>query len=98
MMRISGDTDELVAKFREHLMPVGERLAPEHGGLGAIVARTSDGIIAINLWENEAGRHAMADEPEVRDAVAAAGFPNPAFEAYEIAEMRFADAAFPART
>ena len=32
MMRISGDTDELVAKMREHLMPVGERFAPEHGG------------------------------------------------------------------
>ncbi len=97
MMRITGDTDELVAKMREHLVPVGERIAPQHGGLGTIVARTPDGILAINLWENDEGRHAMAEEPEVRAAVAAAGFPTPAFEAFEIAEMRITEGAVSAR-
>jgi hypothetical protein len=97
MMRITGDTDELVAKMREHLIPVGERIAPQHGGLGTIVARTPDGILAINLWEHEEGRHAMAQDPDVRASIAAAGFPNPAFEGFEIAEMRITEGAVSAR-
>ncbi len=60
MMRMSGDPDELAAKLREHVAPVGRELAPNHGGLGNIVARTADGLLVINLWETEEGRHAMA--------------------------------------
>src|SRR5205807_2392626 len=73
MMKMSGDPDELAAKVREHLAPVGRELAPGHGGLGTIVARTDDGIMVINLWENEEGRHAMAEEPRVQEAVANSG-------------------------
>ena len=87
MMRMSGDPDELAAKLREHVAPVGRELAPKHGGLGTIVARTDDGIMVINLWENEEGRHAMAEEPRVREALQAGGFPPPAFEGYEVIEM-----------
>lgn len=97
MMRIAGDTDELVANMREHLMPAAEKVVRNHGGLGTIVARTPDGILAINIWENEEGRHAMAEDPEIRAAIAAAGFPTPAFDAYEIAEMRFLEEALTAR-
>ena len=57
MMNFSGDSDELAAKLREHVRPVGMELAPKHGGLGTIVARTDDGVMVINLWENEEGRH-----------------------------------------
>jgi hypothetical protein len=89
MMRISGDPDELAAKVEEHLRPVGRKLAPKHGGLGTIVAKTSDGIIAINLWETEEGRHAMAQEPEIQAAVQAAGLPEPHFEGYEVAHYTF---------
>ena len=56
MMKMSGDTDELAAKLRDHVAPLGRELAPKHGGLGTIVARTADGIMVINLWENEEGR------------------------------------------
>ena len=42
-------------------------------------------MIAINLWKSEDGRHAMAAEPEMQEAVRAAGIPQPHFEAYEIA-------------
>jgi hypothetical protein len=85
MMRMNGDPDELVAKIDEHVRPVGRRLAPRHGGLGNIVAKTSDGVIAINLWKSEEGRHAMAAEPEMQEAVRLAGLPQPHFEAFEIA-------------
>jgi hypothetical protein len=85
MMRMSGDPDDLVARIDEHVRPVGRRLAPKHGGLGNIVVKTSDGVIAINLWQTEEGRHAMAEEPEIQEAVRAAGLPQPHFESYEIA-------------
>jgi hypothetical protein len=87
MMKMSGDSDELAAKLAEHVRPVGKELAPKHGGLGTIVARTDDGIMVINLWETEEGRHAMAEEPKVQDALRAGGFPQPAFEGYEVLEM-----------
>ena len=84
MMRVSGDPDELAAKVNEHIRPIGHRLAPKHGGLGTIVAKTSDGIIAINLWATEEGRHAMAEEPEIQEAARAADFPEPHFEGFEV--------------
>jgi hypothetical protein len=87
MMRMSGDSDELAAKLREHLEPVGRELAPKHGGLGTIIARTGDGILVVNLWETEEGRHAMAEEPQVLAALQAGGFPPPAFEGFEVIEM-----------
>jgi len=87
MMRMSGDTDELVQKL-EGIRDVGRRLAPKHGGLGTIAAKTDDGILVINLWENEEGRHAMAEEPEVKEALESAGLPMPNFEGYEVLDMR----------
>jgi hypothetical protein len=87
IMRMQGDPAELASKLREHLRPVGRELAPTHGGLGNIVARTDDGVMVINLWENEEGRHAMAEEPKIQEALRAGGFPQPAFEGYEILDM-----------
>lgn len=89
MMRISGDPDELSAKIEEHIRPVGRRLAPQHGGLGTILAKTDDGVLAMNLWKTDEGRHAMAEEPEIQQAVAAAGLPQPHFEAFEILHYEF---------
>ena len=94
MMRIPGDPDDLIARFREHLEPVGERLAEKHGGLATISARDGDnGILVINLWETEEGRHAMAEEPEIQQAIRAAGFPAPAFEGYEVLQYRVTERA-----
>jgi hypothetical protein len=87
MMKMSGDANELAAKLNEHVRPVGREFAPKHGGLGTIVARTDDGIMVINLWETEEGRHAMAAEPRIQEALRAGGFPPPAFEGYEVLEM-----------
>lgn len=87
MMKFSGDSDELAAKLREHVRPVGMELAPKHGGLGTIIARTDEGVMVINLWETEEGRHAMAEEPAVKEALQAGGFPPPAFEGYDVVEM-----------
>lgn len=87
MMRFEGDPDELAATIRERLEPVSMRLAPAHGGLANIVARTDDGVLVINLWEHEEGRHAMADEPEIQEAVRASGLPRPNFDGYEVLSL-----------
>ena len=91
MMRMEGDADALAAKISEQVSPVAERLAPKHGGLLNIVAKTDGGILVINLWESEEGRHAMAEEPEIQQAVQAAGLPRPAFEGYEVIAIRGGD-------
>ncbi len=93
MMRIPGNPDELAAKVREHLTPLGREVAPGLGGLGTIVCKTDDGILAINLWENDEGRHQMAADPRVQEAIQAAGFPLPAFEGYEVLDMTILPAA-----
>ena len=87
MMKFSGDPDELAAKMNEHIRPVGTELGQKHGNLGFILARTGDGVLAINLWETEEGRQAMAQEPAVLAALQAAGLPAPGFEGYEILDI-----------
>jgi hypothetical protein len=83
MMRVSGDTQELAEMMRK-MAPLARQVAPKHGGLGTIVARTDDGILVINLWKTEEGRHAMAEDPEVRQGIKDSGFPEPRFEGHEI--------------
>ena len=87
MMRMYGDPDELSGKIMEHVRPVARRLSPKHGGLGTILARTEDGVLAINLWTSAEGRQAMAEEPEMQEAVVASGLPRPDFEALEIVNL-----------
>jgi hypothetical protein len=91
MMRIAGDADELAAKMREMrewMVP----LAESHGALANIVARDrGGGLLVVNVWETEEGRHAMAQEPEVRAALEGAGIGPPAFEGYEIIDLNLTE-------
>ena len=84
MMTIKGNPDELVRKVEETINPVAERKAPQYGGISSTIVRTDDGIMIVNMWETEQGRHQMADDPEVQQALQNAGFPAPAFKAYEV--------------
>jgi hypothetical protein len=93
MMWIPGAPEQLAAAIREHVEPVTQRLADKHGGLANIVARDADALLVINLWESEEGRHAMAAEPEIQEAVRAAGLPAPNFEGYEVLELRVSERA-----
>ena len=87
MMKMSGDPDELAAKLAEHVSPIAMELAPKHGGLGTITARTDDGILVINLWKTDEGRQAMAEEPAILEALRAAELPPPGFQGYEVLTM-----------
>jgi hypothetical protein len=88
MMRMEGSADALAGAAEGRLSELTERLGPGHGWLGTVVARDGDtGILIINLWEHEEGRHAMAEEPEIQEAMREAGLPKPKFEGYEVLSM-----------
>jgi predicted ester cyclase len=84
VMSIQGDPDELVARMQETIEPVAARKAARYGGISSTVVRTDDGITIYNLWETEDGRHRMAQDPEIKEAVREAGFPKPDFKGYEV--------------
>jgi hypothetical protein len=96
MMRMAGNPDELAERVRAAgIEELTERLGPSHGWLGTVVARDgTDGVLIVNLWENEEGRHAMAAEPEIQQAMGNAGLPIPAFEGYEVISMNLKQPAF----
>jgi hypothetical protein len=87
MMEFPGDPDEL----REKLSGVEElagRKAGEYGGISSTVVRTDGGIMVINLWDSEDGRHKMGDDPEIRQALSDAGLPAPNAKGYEVLSHR----------
>jgi|GEM_PF-217492 len=88
VMKIEGDPDDLVARMRETVDPVAERKAPAYGAISSTIVRTDGGIKIFNLWQTEEGRHRMAEDPEIRAAVQAAGLPAPAFTGYEVLALR----------
>jgi steroid delta-isomerase-like uncharacterized protein len=88
VMAIQGDADELVARMEQTIDPVARRKAPKYGGISSTVVRTDDGIKIFNLWETDEGRHRMADDPEMHEALRASGFPQPKFKAYEVLTIR----------
>ena len=90
MMRIKGDPDELVAKARGTIEPVAWQKAPEYGGISSTIVKTDDGIMIINFWDNEEGRHKMAADPDVQNAIREANFPAPGFEGYPVLAHRTA--------
>ncbi|HWH54843.1 MAG TPA: hypothetical protein VNT04_04630 [Gaiellaceae bacterium] len=87
IMEFKGDPEEL----RESMKAVAEvarRKAPEYGGISSTVVRTDDGIMLINMWDSEDGRHRMAEDPEIRQAIQEEGLPAPAAKGYEVLEHR----------
>ena len=87
MMRFSGDADDLARRIRDHIDPVTERLASKHGSIARFVCRLphdEPGVLVINVWQSDHGRHEMAREPAILAALEAAGLPRPSFVGYDI--------------
>jgi hypothetical protein len=83
---MEGDPEDLLARKRQHLDPVTERLAPSFGALVSVTSRTKTGLVTVNVWETPEGAAAFSQEPEAVRAREASGLPRLAtFE-------RFADA------
>jgi hypothetical protein len=84
---MEGDPDDLLARKREHMDPVVQRLAPGLGAIWSVTARTGTGIITVNLWDSPEGAARLAAEPQAQQAQLASGLPKPAtFERYTDAE------------
>jgi hypothetical protein len=87
IMEFQGDPEELKSKM-SGIDEVASRKAPEYGGVSSTVVRTDDGIMVINMWDSEDGRHRMGDDPEVQKALRDAGLPPPSAKGYEVLEHR----------
>lgn len=87
IMEFSGDPEELQAKMG-NIDEVASRKAAEYGGVSSTVVRTDDGVMVINMWSDEEGRHKMGDDPEMRQALQDAGMPPPSAKGYEVLEHR----------
>jgi hypothetical protein len=87
IMKFAGDPEELRTQMG-NVEEVASRKAAEYGGISSTVVRTDDGIMVINMWSDEVGRHRMADDPEIRQAIQDAGMPPPSAKGYEVLEHR----------
>jgi hypothetical protein len=83
ILEFSGDPDELKERIAS-VDAVAQRKAAEYGGISSTVVRAENGVMIINMWDNEEGRHRMADDPEMRQAIQDAGFPAPNAKGYEV--------------
>jgi heme-degrading monooxygenase HmoA len=84
---MSGDPEDLLARKRQHMDPVVERLAPGFGAIASMTSKTASGIITINLWATADGAAAFSRHEEALQAQRASGLPMPAtFERFSDAE------------
>jgi hypothetical protein len=90
IMEFPGDPAELEERMRV-IDEVGQRKAPEYGGISTTVVRTDTGVMVINMWADEEGRHRMAEDPEIQQAIQESGLPRPAFKGYEVIRHRSAE-------
>jgi hypothetical protein len=87
IMEFKGDPDEMKSKLHA-IDEIANAKAPEYGGVSSTVVRTDDGIMVINMWDSEEGRHKMGDDPEIRQALQDAGLPPPSAKGYKVLEHR----------
>jgi hypothetical protein len=59
--RIKGDPDELLKEKKEKVDPITQEVAPANGGIEHLVAKADDGLLIINVWENEEGMEKTSD-------------------------------------
>jgi hypothetical protein len=69
VIKVKGDTDELLRHKAEVMDPVFEDKVGQYGGLAHITARTDDGVLIVNLWESEEGSEQAFQDPEIQEAL-----------------------------
>ena len=86
IMKMQGDPDEILANMQE-VEDVAARKAPGYGAISNTVVKTDDGIMIINLWGDEEGRHKLAADPEIQAALQKIDM-RPDFKAYDVLRYR----------
>lgn len=91
MIRVPGDADELLQSAYPAMAERMSRIAPKHGLLSHVAAKTDDGLLVINLWESKEGSEAVAREPEIEQARAESPIDQSQvrFEHYDVANVEF---------
>ena len=89
IMKMQGDPDDILTKMAD-VEDVASRKAPEYGAISNTVVKTDDGIMILNLWGDEEGRHKLADDPEIQAALQKIDM-RPDFKAYDVLRYRTAD-------
>jgi hypothetical protein len=87
ILELTGDTDDILSSLQQHVLPVATRIAPEFGGIQSTIVRTDTGVMIVNLWKDDEGRHAFPEHPEMREAIARAGI-TPNAKGYEVLSHR----------
>lgn len=85
--RFRGDPAELLARKRARLDPELVPIAREHGRIWQVVVQVPDGLMLVNLWEEDERRRALFTNPERVRVVEASGMPKEQIEAYEVVEV-----------
>ncbi len=86
MFELHGDPDEIVGKQDEVIAPEAARVAAENGGISNTVVKTDEGVLVVNLWENEEGMRKASERigPMAREA----GMEQVGWRQYEVLRHR----------
>jgi|SRR5581483_9777741 len=85
------DLSALVAAKKELMDPIADPLFAENGHVWQVVARTDDGVLLFNLWQDEAGRDRANSDPRLiaaREAVLERTGAEAAYRSYPVLSVR----------
>ena len=70
IIELKGDGDAILEQLKKG-EPVVEAAARENGAIFHVRAKTGDGVIIVNLWENEEGSEAVFERSDVQETMKA---------------------------
>jgi hypothetical protein len=88
MFEVHGDPDEILATQEEKIVAEARRLAAENGGVWQTVVKTENGVMMLNLWDNEEGMRRVAEQ--IRPVAEEAGLEQVGWRQYEVLRHRAA--------
>ena len=68
MVKLNGDPERLMAAKRAFMDPIAAQVFPEHGHKSQLIARSAEGLLIFNLWEDADGRDRANADPAMQDA------------------------------
>lgn len=85
------DLSALVAAKKELMDPVADPLFAENGHIWQVVARTDEGVLLLNLWQDETGRDRANSDPRLiaaREAVLERTGSQATYQSYPVLSVR----------
>lgn len=86
VVRMTGDPDQVLRQLNEHISPIMDERAPRQGALWHSIARTPDGVIAVDVWESADALQGVLADPEIQQALERGELPEPQVEVYELVD------------